>query len=264
MRKIILICIFIYFKPIYSQTYTQVNSVNVLQNNYYANNNAGYFSIANSINNFINAWRNNKKKERTLVKTKMQLDFVKNRFKEIKNFPTKITDGWHLVLVTDNFNYCKEAQVFIKDNKIKQFIINNYVENSINFKMISKIKKAKCLISLEITNENFENAEVYFVYDLDESLTIDRPLNAGYICIWSDIKKAKNIKLWIDKHSFGNISKRIKTEPTYYDKGTITIKLKPGTYDLRAEGRGSISWKKQIIIKENKGFIINLNKKNKL
>jgi len=266
MKKIALISITLFFVQfIFGQVYTQVNNIGVQQNNYVSiNHNAGLFSIANSINSFRNSWENNKRRNREIEKTKRQLDFIRNRFNEVEKFPNKIIDGWHLVTVTDNYNYCKEAKVLIKENKIEKFVIDNYIALSLNFKMISKIKKAKCLVSLEVKKENFDNVEVYFVYDLDQPVVVDKPLNAGYVSFWSDMRNADHIKIWLNKKYLGELKNRIKTEPNYFDKATITLKLKPGSYNLKGEGRGKISWKEEIVIKENQGLKINLNKENKV
>lgn len=248
-----------------SQNYVQVNQVAIQQNNYQVNNNnnIGLTNIAYAINSFRNSWDNNKKRDREIQKAKAQLEIIKGAYKEHENYPKKIIDGWHVVTVTDNFNYCNDAKVFMENNEIKQFVINNYAEHALKFKMITPVKNGKSLLSLDLVNGSNDTVEIYFMNDLNGPQTVEKPQDAGYVSFWSDMSKAKTIKIWIEDVYYGELGNQFDAEPECYQDGTISLGYRPGVYKFKAAGRGTISWGGTIEIKENTCFMLNLNKENK-
>jgi len=248
----------------FGQTYTRINQVAVQKNTIWINNNnnLGLYSIANSISSFRNAWTDEKQRSREIEKAKSQLAIVKNLYSEQTNFPKNMIDGWHLVKVTDNFNYCSDAKVLVDNNEIKELVIDNYAELSLKFSTISGIKNAKSTINLNLPNGNTDTAEIYFFYDLDKPNITSEPLQAGYVTFWSDLSNAKTIEIWFNRQKQGGLEKQLAEADCFADGG-LTLKLKPGSYDFNAESRGSKSWRGTIEIKENECYTYSLNKKNK-
>lgn len=128
----------------YSYRYTQVNQLVIQQNNFYVpNNNAGLFSIAKALMAFRNSWDNQKKRESEVQKAIAQLSIVKSNYENAESYPETIIDGWHLVMATDNYNYCSPAKVLIENNEIKKLVVDNYIHYSLNFNVLFPIKKVK-------------------------------------------------------------------------------------------------------------------------
>lgn len=264
MKKILLFLILTITIKSYSQSYTEINAVAIKQNNYSINNNLGLYSIASSLNSFRNSWEDENSKKRAIQKYEAQLNLVKKIYSDKKSLPGSIVNGWHLVKVTDNFNYCSDAKVLVKDNKIQRFIISNYSEYSLNFNSIGSINKGKCYLNLELPNGHKDAVEVYFLYDLDSSNIVDNPIEPGYISFWSDLRKARTIEIWINETRQGQLKKRVKKESVNcFDNGTFSLKLKPGTYNYRAEANGALGWRGKITIKEGECFTLLLNRDNK-
>ncbi|MFC5194773.1 hypothetical protein ACFPH8_05480 [Bizionia hallyeonensis] len=259
--------LFLLFLPIaiLSQNYVQVNQVAIQKNTYTINNNnnIGLTNIAYAINSFRNSWDNNKKREREIQKAKAQLEIIKRTYDDHENYPESIIDGWHIVSVTDNFNYCTDAKVFIDNNQIIKFVINNYSAHTLDFKMITPIKNGKALLSLDLLDGNTDTVEVYFINDLNGPQTVEKPQDAGYISFWSDMNKAKSIKIWIEDMYYGELGKQFDDEPECYEEGTISLGYRPGVYKFKAAGRGTINWLGTFEIKENSCLILNLNKDNR-
>lgn len=237
-----------------AQKYVTVN----VQNNI-NNNNFGLSTIANEIQAFRNSFENKKKREENVAKALAQLNIIKTEYNNAQHYPENIIDGWHIVIVTDNYNYCSPAKVFVQNNEIKEFVIGDWVRNKISFKSLSTIKKAKALINL---NGNSETVEIYFINDLEKPTLTEKPLESAFICFWSD-KKGKSTKVWLDKNYFGEINKNFDFEPNCFDEGTVTFEVKPGIYNFKAAGRGSISWQDNIDAKEGKCLKYILTKENK-
>ncbi|QCX39537.1 hypothetical protein FF125_14220 [Aureibaculum algae] len=249
-----------------SQNYLKINQTNVAiqQNNIsYSNNNFGLKIIASEIAAFRNSWENQKKKGEYVAKAQSQLSMIKKAYKDSKSYPTEIIDGWHLIIATDNYNYCSPAKVLIENNSIKEFVVNNWTKLSRPFTTLSTIKKGKAMISLDFDG-NTDTVEIYFINDLQEPTIVKKPLESAYISFWSDWKKAESIKIYLDEKYYGDLSKRFKDlKPLCFDLGTITIEVKPGNHFFKAFGRGSISWEGYIEAKEGLCFQNNLNKENK-
>ncbi|MFL1896526.1 hypothetical protein ACJRPK_12545 [Aquimarina sp. 2-A2] len=248
----------------YNYTQLKQGIVVVQQNNFNYSNNSGLNLIAGAIDAFRNSWKDNKKRERNIAKAQAQLDLIKQKYSEIENYPDKIENGWHLVIVTDNYNYCAQAKVFTDNNRIQKFILDNYSQFDIPFDIISPIKNAKSMLSLHLSEDITDTVEVYFMSDLDAPNITAKPLEPGYVCFWSDLKKAKSVKIWLDKKYYGELDKRFEDgKPDCFEFGTISLALKPGTYQFKGAGRGTISWEGTIKIKENQCLTYMLNKENR-
>lgn len=167
-------------------------------------------------------------------------------------------------MVTDNYNFCNEAKAMVENGKITKLIIDNYMPNSLNFTTINPIRNAKSLLTLQDENHTpTTTVEVYFTNDLDQPTIVDAPLDSGYVCFYSDMGRAKSIKIKLDRTNLGELGGKIEGEPSCYDEKTITIALKPQSYDFRAFGRGSINWEGVAVVKEGQCLLINLNQENK-
>lgn len=59
--------------------------------------------------------------------------------------------------------------------------------NSLNFTTINSIRNAKSLLSLQdLNNIPTSTVEVYFTNDLEQPTVVEAPLEAGYVCFYSD------------------------------------------------------------------------------
>jgi len=187
----------------------------------------------------------NHKKQQDLENAKQQslikLNLIKTQYSSFNTYPEIINDGWHNIVATDNSNFCKDAKVFVKNNMIKKFVIDNYIP--INFTATSSIKKAKNIISLKNFNgEQLNLLEIYFLYDLEQQNLVEAP-KTGYVCFWTDMKRFKNMKLKMD----GKIMEKFDNcfnvdDPECFTKGMVCRILKPGTYNFTCYGKGHISW----------------------
>lgn len=250
-----------------SQSYIGItqNNIAIQQNNItYSNNNVGLSMIAYEISAFRNSWENRRKRDEAVAKAQAQLTLIKATYNNSINYPENITDGWHLVMATDNYNYCSPAKVFIENNEIKEFVVGNWEALSRPFNLLSPINKGKALISLDF-NDNTDTLEIYFINDLAKPSLVDKPLSSGYVCFWSDLRKADHVKIWIEDYGYlGELGGKIESQPSCGEANTITLPTKPGIYQFKAAGRGSIAWRGTIEIKENLCFVYLLNEENRL
>lgn len=247
------------------QNYTGIfQNTYIQQNNYsYSNNDFGFSMIAREISAFRNSWENTKKREEAVSKAQAQLSIVKSTYENSNIYPEIIIDGWHLVMATDNYNYCSPAKVLIKDNQITKFVVGNWEKLSRPFRTLTPISNGKSLISLDF-NGNTDTLEIYFINDLSEPTIVEKPLNSGYISFWSDLKKAEHVKIWFEKEYIGELGRRFEYEPNCAEQGTISVEVKPGIYYFKGAGRGTIAWEGQLEVKEDLCLSYVLNEQNRI
>jgi hypothetical protein len=223
-------------------------------------------SVDYAIYEFSNILRANSRDKKELQRieggkqqTAAKLQIIKTQYLEYKKYPDSITDGWHSAIATDNINFCKDVKVFVKGNRVKKFVVDNYIP--LNFLATREIKNAKNVISLNNFNgEQMNLVELYFIYDIDEPNIVQEPIKAGCVCFWSDIKNYEEIQLTLDGVRMENFKVRFNDEPGCLSNGMICRILKPGSYSFKAEGKGAIDWKKTIEIKENTCLKIRLGR----
>ena len=169
-----------------------------------------------------------------------KLTIIKSQYEEYKVYPDSIIDGWHNAIATDNMNFCKEVKVLVKNNRIKRFIIDDYVP--LNFTSTRPIKKAKCVVTLQNFNhEQLNVVEVYFLYDIDEQTIVPKPMTPGVVCFYTSERNLDKVKLIVD-------GIRLEKFTVNFDKyavlpcfaeGMICRIMKPGMHSFVAQRFGS-------------------------
>lgn len=84
---------------------------------------------------------------------------IKSIYSKINNFPTKIIDGWHNIISTNNYDFCDSRKVYVLNNLIVKYVIDNWAERIVTFS--SQINQGKGLIKLN-DNES-EYLDIYFI-----------------------------------------------------------------------------------------------------
>jgi len=212
---------------------------------------------------------NDKKQQRRIENEKQnalaQLEVIKEQY-SVNVTPNNIIDGWHEVILTDNQNFCKDAKVLVKNNRITRLVHDNWYP--MHFNSVGKIKNAKNTISIKnfkFNGEQLNIVTVYFFYDIEEPNIVSEPMRPGYVCFWSDLKrydaiivKVDNVVIASPKHS--PLSRQIRSEPSAFDEGMACKLYKPGNYNYIALGKGRIDWKGSFKIKQDYCTKIRLGK----
>ena len=220
-----------------------------------------YYEFSNTLKG---TWTNRNKKEQQRIEnlqqqTQAKLGIIKSQYLEYKAYPTVISDGWHNAIATDNLNFCKDVKVLVQKNKVKQFVIENYIP--LNFTATRDIKNAKNVIALKnFSGEQMNIVDLYFIYDIEEQTIVPEPIKAGFVCFWSDMKNFEDIKITLDGVKMEGFKFRFNSKPECFSDGMICRILRPGTYTFEAVGKGAIDWKRTIEIKENNCLKIRLGR----
>jgi|GEM_PF-959670 len=239
----------------------QDNPNGYVENNFFFGSSFDY--AVYEFSNILRENLNNKEKQRQFERAKQQSiaksEIIKNQYSSYENYPEKITNGWHSAIATDNFNFCKDVKVYVEDNRIKKFVIDNYIP--LNFMTTGEIREAKNVVTLKNFNgEQLNIVEVYFLYDIEEPRIVNEPIKPAYVCFWTDIKNYNDILLDFNNQRMERFSVRFKNMPECFSKGMICRILKPGTYSYLARGKGAISWADTFEAKENVCLSIRLGR----
>jgi hypothetical protein len=180
---------------------------------------------------------------------------TKEIYKTFESFPETITDGWYNVTVTNNFDFCEERKVYIEDQTVKKYIVDNWKEIPVAFS--GKIEKAKVIVKMQ--NDYLD------IYFLETTINPAKPqtrppLNPGKIGFWTDYRKSGNVDLYVDGEFIGTLKSYFEEgEPNCEQEGVITFTYKPGTYNFEAKSE-KLTWSGKITIYENQCVKQKLNK----
>ncbi|UOK42960.1 MULTISPECIES: hypothetical protein [Flavobacterium] len=270
MKLKIIIIVLIFSSIANAQKYMKIDSLEVSAEDQTGKRpNFNVFSIKSHINTITYGASsikktivNKKKREGNLLETQAKVNLIKKTYNDSEHYPAKIIDGWHSIVATDSYNYCAPAKVLIKNNEIKEFVIDNWARMSMSFNVLSAIKKGKGLISVDFEGETV-TLELYFTNDLEQPSVVDKPLDSGFISFWCDSKKIKEVKVFLDKKYYGELGEAFASQPQCSAAGVVTIEVKPGRHRFTAAGKGTINWEGDVEVKENLCLSYLLNSDNK-
>jgi hypothetical protein len=233
-------------------TSIQLDNHTVSKSNFYFGSDLKY-----AVDKFVGVWeesvRNKKESEmynREEEHSIEKLDAIKKQYNSYTSYPDVITDGWHNVIVTDNVNFCKNAKVLVKDNKVQDFVIDDWIHIPTLSMGNPHIKKGFITLSMQDFNgEQLSIMDTYFIYDLDAPAITTTPSQAGYVCFWSNESRYYQILIKVEGEKLPNLSQQYDKEPNCFSGGMVCKMYKPGNYNFIALGRGSKKWKGYFEIK---------------
>lgn len=208
---------------------------------------SGFFwgsSFDYAVYSFTNVLRDinaNKKEEQQRALRAQQsmakLNMIKGQYASYAAYPETIVDGWHSAVATDNLNFCSDATVLVKDNRIIKFVVNDCVP--LNFLATAPVRNGKTIITLRGgNNEQLNIIEVYFLFDLDGPVLVDKPRQPGYVCFWTTSKSYDRLNLKLDGQWLEKMTVEFDDMPDCFSNGMVCRILKPGTYSYIAERSG--------------------------
>jgi len=211
-----------------------------LKNSYFMGSDLGY--AVYEFSNILREGMNNKKEQQRIENARQQsiakLGIIKGQYTSYPKFPDSITSGWHDIIATDNINFCKDAKVFVKNNRITKFVIDNYIP--VNFISTGSIRNAKNIVTLKNFNgEQLNVLDVYFIYDIEEPKIVDAPIEPGYVCFWTDREAYEYVHLKFDGKLLEKFKNTFESRHKCFTNGQICRILKPGIYSFSWESKGA-------------------------
>lgn len=194
----------------------------------------GYFAVNTFLNVYDDSKRAKQAKESAIGKT----EILKSNYEAYDSFPLSIVDGWHEAVATDHHNFCENVQVLVSNNKVIEFVIDGCIR--IACSSPNQIKKGKGIVTLNNFNsDKLELVNIYFMYDMEEPHLILEPMQAGYVCIWSNRNVFTKGQIVMNRVKYGSITKTFDSQPKMFEDGTFNMVLKPGTYTILVQKAGN-------------------------
>jgi hypothetical protein len=198
----------------------------------------------------IRAAQSKQEYERQVALSKMKQTV--NQYLSFSNFPERIQNGWHNAVIMDNFNFCDERKVYVDNNRITKYVIDNYAERGVTFS--GNIDKGRGIIKIKYpNNEESGYLDVFFIESIaSPGSSSSAPQETGKISFWTDWKRANTMVLYMEGDYVGPFKSYFENGiPQCGQEGTLTITYKPGTYNYRVEGEsafGTVNWEGKVTI----------------
>lgn len=183
-----------------------------------------------------------KNEQKEKEKAVAMMSQVKAYYNSLPSFPDKIIDGWHKVISMNNYDFCEERKVYVSNNKVIKYVIDDWIEKTISYP--TAINKAKTMAQLiDEDGTNGDLVELYFLeYINNPNSYTSPPVGSGKISFWTSWKNAGSLELYFDGDYVGKFESYFADgTPNCGQKGTLTITCKPGTYKYKAVSDGSWS-----------------------
>ena len=144
----------------------------------------------------IRAAQAKQENERQIALSKMKQTV--NQYLSFSNYPDKIQNGWHNIVAMDNYNFCDERKVFVENNQITKYVINDFSERPITFS--GNIDKGRGIIKIRYpNNEESGYLDVFFIESISNPSSItSEPQKSGQISFWTDWKRANTMVLYME------------------------------------------------------------------
>jgi len=196
------------------------------------------------------------KKEKTII----FMNQVKSYYNSLNTYPDNISNGWHKVISTNNYDFCEERKVYVENNKVTKYVINDWIYRNLSFS--TEINKAKSMVQTQLDNgSKGDMVDLYFLEFINNPNSYTAPpVGSGKICFWSNVKRGGTISIYVENTFIGELTSYFKEgTPDCEQSGTLTFKYKTGTYKFTASNDNS-SWEGTITITEDECSLMCIGK----
>lgn len=88
-----------------------------------------------------------------------QMNRIISHYNNAKYYPTTIKNGWHIVYVMNNYDFCEQRKVYVDNNKVTKYIVDDWSYRDIEYTL--PIQQGKTSIKLKEVPD--EIADIYFL-----------------------------------------------------------------------------------------------------
>jgi len=170
---------------------------------------------------------------------------VKSYYNSLNSYPEKISNGWHKVISMNNYDFCEERKVYVENNRVTKYVIEDWLNKKISYP--ANINKGKAMLQLvDDDGSNGDMVELYFLeYINNPNSYATAPVGSGKVSFWTNWKRSGNMKLYFDGMYVGTFTSYFENgAPVCGQTGTLTVEYKPGTYSFEAVSEGGFSTKR--------------------
>jgi len=141
-------------------------------------------------------------------------------------YPKYIKDGWHMVFSMNNYNFCDQRKVFVENNRVTEYVVDNYSRRTVTYSL--PITDGKTSIKIAESKEELVN--LYFLeYISDPDSYTEAPTPSGKVSFWKSFEGGGQIDVWVDGKYIGLIKHYFNQGfPSCGQVGTLVFQGKHG------------------------------------
>jgi len=174
---------------------------------------------------------------------------VQSFYNSANSYPSIIKNGWHIVCATNNYNFCEQRKVFVENNKVTKYVIDDWkIEAVVNS---SSVQKCKALIRL-YDSDDHDDLEVYFLDAISNpNGNSTPPVQSGKVSFYTTFNRG-NVDIYVEDLYIGTLKSYFNDsqKPLCGQNGTVIFENKPGTYKYEAVSNNA-TWSGTITIYSN-------------
>ena len=162
--------------------------------------------------------------------TRARIQQTKEIYRSARDYPTSISNGWHKVIISDNYTLCDESKVYVNSNQIDKLFISNTFERSVSF--TGPIRDAKAVVKvIESDGKESNYLDVYFLEDIiNPNAVSSPPQKPGQVCFYSTLKWGGNVTICFQGGGNKDLNSYFTSQPSCGQIGTATFMCKAGEY----------------------------------
>lgn len=219
---------------------------NYNNNNYNYQDRTQYYALLQQIVDNKQA-ELDKQREIDYQNTLGRIQQAKSLYSSLSNFPTSVKDGWHNVIATNGYDFCQERKVYVSNNKITKYVIDDWSNRVVD--IANSIENGKS--NLKLQNVDYYLDIFFFDYIFDQTSSTSTPKSSGKISFYTNFKRAGQVDIYLEGTFIGTLTSYFNEgEPNCGQSGTVTFEYKPGTYNYTASS-DNYTWSGSITIYEN-------------
>lgn len=167
-------------------------------------------------------------RQKAVIRMNQIIDYYNNA----NSYPTTIKDGWHSVYSMNNYDFCDQRKVFVENNKITRYIVDNWSPRTVTYSM--PIQHGKTSIRLQETESELIN--IFFLEATSDPNSYSTPpIKPGKVSFWTNSKKGY-IDIYVEGSFIGTLQSHFtEGTPNCGQSGTVVFENKPGTYSYVAK-----------------------------
>jgi hypothetical protein len=182
-------------------------------------------------------------------KAQGDMRMYRNYYNSMPTYPDAVRDGWHLVMALDNDDFCGERKVYVSNNRVIRYVVDNWSYRTVGTSF--PITKGKSLIQLTHSDGSTSHLEILFLnYIVNPNASTPPPLETGRVSFWTDFKYCTDVEVYFSGMYVGKFDTYFPSgNPTCGQSGTLTVTYKPGVYYYKAKSKSG-SWSGTVTIEE--------------
>ena len=195
------------------------------------------------------------RKEETRARIQQTMEI----YRSARDYPTSISNGWHKVIISDNYTLCEESKVYVTSNQIDKVFISNTYERKVSF--TGPVSDAKAVLRvIESDGKESNYLDVYFLEDIiNPNAVSSPPQKPGQVCFYSTLKWGGPVTICFQGGGGKDLTSYFSSQPSCGQIGTATFTCKAGEYRYSSYNSNT-TWDGTVTVYEDRCTFICLGK----